>query len=272
MAIITISRGTLSGGKMLAKMLCERLGYECVSREIIIKAADDYAVPEGKLFEAIQKNPNIFQKLTFERERYLAYIQASLCEYAVKDNIVYHGHAGHFLLRGVAHVLRIRIVADLSYRIKVAMEQLNMTEKEAEKYLEKVDSERIKWTKFLYGKDWRSPDLYDLVFNLERLDLECVCDIVQCAVSLPQFKATPESKKAMYDLLIKSRVRAALARISKIRLEKLEIEADDGKVVISGRTKSEEISKEVSDIISKIPGVVSVENKVELDYRNFQIE
>jgi len=39
MSIITISRGTMSGGKILAETLAERLSYRCISREIIIKAA-----------------------------------------------------------------------------------------------------------------------------------------------------------------------------------------------------------------------------------------
>jgi len=68
MAIITISRGTMSGGEKLANMLCEELNYKCISREIIIKAADDYGVEEYKLFEAINKSPSIIHKLTFERE------------------------------------------------------------------------------------------------------------------------------------------------------------------------------------------------------------
>ena len=42
MAIITISRGTMSGGKKLAELLCQRLGYQCISREIIVEAAEKY--------------------------------------------------------------------------------------------------------------------------------------------------------------------------------------------------------------------------------------
>ena len=80
MAIITISRGTMSGGEKLAHLLSEKLGYKCISREIIIKAADDYGVEEHKLFEAINKRPTIVHKLTFEKEKYLAYIRASLCQ------------------------------------------------------------------------------------------------------------------------------------------------------------------------------------------------
>jgi cytidylate kinase len=272
MAIITISRGTMSGGKKLAEMLAEKLGYRCVSREIVIKAADDYGAPESKLFEAIQKGPSIIQKLTFERESYLAYIQASLCEYAKDDNLVYHGHAGHFLLEGLSHVLKIRILASMAYRIKAAVEQFKFSDKEAVDYIERVDKERVKWTKFLYGKDWRSPELYDIIFNLEGADLEFVCEMVQHAVKQPQFRTTPESTKAMHDLSTASKVRAALARIPNIRLENIDVQADNGAVVIRGRSKSRKILDAMLETATQIPGVESVENQVEVDYRSYRIE
>jgi cytidylate kinase len=272
MALITISRGTLSGGKKLAEMLCERLGYRCVSREIIIKAAENFGIPERKLFEAIQKGPSIFERFVFERERYIAFIQATLCEYAKDDNVVYHGNAGHFLLRGISHVLRIRIVADLAFRTRSAMEQFKLSEKEAEKYIKKVDKERIKWTKFLYGSDWRSPELYDIVFNLKNVDLDFVCQMIGHAIKQPQFQTTPESRKAMRNLLVASRVRAALARAPEVRVDYLKVTSDDGVLTLEGKSRSDEISQAIVKIASEVPGVVSVNDKLKIDGRSYPVE
>jgi cytidylate kinase len=272
MAIITISRGTLSGGKKLATMLADTLGYRCVSREVITRTADEYGVPEAKLFEAIQKGPSIFQKLTFDRDRYLAYVQATLCEYASEDNLIYHGHGGHWLLEGISHVLSIRLVANMPYRVQAAIDQFGFSEREAVKYIKKVDRERVKWTKFLYGKDWRSPALYDIVFNLDRADLHFVCQMVRHAVGQPQFQATPESTNAMQDLLTASRVRAALARLSNIRLEQIDVKARAGAVVLRGRLKLHELPVAIVDTASQVPGVYSVDNQLEVDYRSYEIE
>jgi cytidylate kinase len=262
----------MSGGKKLAELLAERLGYRCVSREIVIKAADDYGAPEDKLFEAVQKSLSIFQKLTFERERYLAYIQASLCEYAKDDNLIYHGHAGHFLLQGISHVLRIRLVAGMAYRIKAAMTQLQFSEKDAAKYIARVDKERAKWTDFLYGCDWRSPELYDLVFNLENTDLDFVCEIVAHAVKQPQFQVTSESATAMANLATASRVRAALARLPNVRLDLLTVEADGDTVVVGGRVTSQELRDSVLELALQVPGVSTAKNEVQVDYRRYGVE
>jgi cytidylate kinase len=272
MAIITISRGTMSGGKQLAEMLADRLKYRCASREIIVEAANKYGVPENKLLDAIRKSPSIFQKLTFEREQYLAYIQAILCEYAKDDNLIYHGNAGHFLLPGVSHVLRIRLVAEMPYRIKAAMAQFSLSEKEAINYIKQVDRERVKWTKFLYGKDWRSPELYDLVFNLGRTDLDFICELIVHAVKQPEFQATPQSTIAMNNLLLASKVRGALASIHSVRLDLLEIHAENGTVTISGKVKSPKLLDEILEMADGIPGVDNINNKVRVDYRGYGIE
>lgn len=268
MAIITISRGTMSGGKKLAEMLAEKLGYRCVSREIVIKSAEDYGVPAEKLFEAVKKSPSFFQKLSFKRDRYLAYIQASLCEYAKDDKLIYHGNAGHILLHGVSHVLRLRLVAEMSYRVRVAMEQFGYSEKEASKYIEQVDKEREKWTEFLYGLDWRSPELYDIVFNLDSSNLDFVCEMTAHAVAQPQFQITPESDTALKNLLTASRVRAVLAGIPKIRLDSLVVEADDGIVTLKGRVKTEQLLDEILETAGKIQDIKKVDNMVEVDYRS----
>ena len=46
MAIVTISRGSLSGGAKLARQLGETLACKVLSREVIIEAAKTYGVSE----------------------------------------------------------------------------------------------------------------------------------------------------------------------------------------------------------------------------------
>jgi len=46
------------------------------------------------------------------------------------------------------------VIADMEYRIKAAMERMNLKRDEAIVYIDRVDKERIKWTRFLYGIEW----------------------------------------------------------------------------------------------------------------------
>ena len=99
MAVVTISRGSASGGLLLAEKLGEKLGYDIVSREDVIREAARFGASEESLQEALLKPPSFWDRFRHERRRYLAFVQAALCERAQKDRIIYHGNAGHLLLR-----------------------------------------------------------------------------------------------------------------------------------------------------------------------------
>ena len=47
MQIITISRGSFSHGKEIAEKVAETLGYECVSREILLEAPQYFNVSDN---------------------------------------------------------------------------------------------------------------------------------------------------------------------------------------------------------------------------------
>jgi len=48
MSIITISRGSYSRGKEVAEKLAETLRYECISRDILLEASEEFNIPEIK--------------------------------------------------------------------------------------------------------------------------------------------------------------------------------------------------------------------------------
>ena len=109
MSIITISRGSYSKGKEVAEKVAQRLGYKCISRDIILEASEEFNVPEIKLIRAIHDAPSILNSFTHEKEEYIAFIKLALLRYFHKDNVVYHGLAGHFFVKEISHVLKARI-------------------------------------------------------------------------------------------------------------------------------------------------------------------
>jgi len=173
MSIITISRGSSSYGKETAEKLAEKLGYECVSREILIEASEQFNIPEIKLIHAIHDNPSVFNRFTHGKEKYIAYIRAALLRHLQKDNVIYHGFAGHFFLKGISHVLKIRIIADMDDRIKIVMKRDNVPREQAQRIIEKDDAERHKWSRSLYGIDTWDSTLYDIVLRINKLTMDC---------------------------------------------------------------------------------------------------
>ena len=263
MAIIAISRGTFSGGEALAKRVAERLGYQCLSRETNLEAAaKEYGVPAEALVVAMEKRPSFWQRVVGERIAHLAVVRASLCEHAQADNLVYHGLAGHLLLPGIAHVIRVRVIADLDARIKAARAQQELGHKEALAYIEKVDKERRQWVRFLFDVEWDDPHLYDLVLNLSRLSVGTACETIARLTECDEFKPTADSRRAMQNLALASRVRATLARDARTRDVELEVVAEEGVVTITGETHSPAVDEAVDLVARRVDGVKEVRSKV----------
>jgi len=257
--IIAISRGTFTGGQTLARCLADRLGYTYVGREEIVQAATWCGVSAEKIIDAMDKPPSLWDRITRARAAYLDSFRAALCERVQAGGVVYHGHIGHLLLPGVSHILRVRAVADLEYRIKAAMEQQHIgNRRDALAFIERVDRERVEWTRFLYGVDWDDPILYDLVVNLSRMSVDTACEMVVEVAELDAFRPTPQSMKALRDLGLRSRVSAVLATDPRTRVTGLTVEADDGIVTIKGVPRSQEITNAIRMVAGDVVGVREV--------------
>ncbi len=260
MAIVTISRGSASGGMFLAKGLAKRLGYDLITREEIIRGASKFGVVEAKLEKALMGQPVFSENFKHDVRCYLTFYREALCERAEKDNLIYLGHAGHLLLRGISHVLRVRLIAPLTFRIRTLVERESMTEEQAAGHIEKVDAQRRAWTLLLYGVDWLSPALYDLTLNLETLNIDSAVQIAAAAVNCQEFTPTIQSCKAMKDLLLESRVRAALAADSCAASADIEVLADSasGRIFLRGKALSPSTIDRVLKIANEVRGVKEV--------------
>jgi cytidylate kinase len=206
MAIITISRGSYSRAKEIAEKLAHELGYGCISREILLEASEEFNIPEIKLARAIEDAPSILDRFTHGKERYLAYIRAALLKHAQKDNVVYHGIGGNFLLQGIPHVLKVRIIADLEDRVADEMKRESISVSEAREIIQKDDEERRRWALTLYGADPWDPMLYDLVIHLQTVTMNDAVSIIKHMVQLPSFQTTPQSQQLIDNLVLLARL------------------------------------------------------------------
>lgn len=261
MAIITISRGSYSRGKEVAEKVAKKLGYDCISRDILLDASEMFKIPEIKLIRAIEDSPSVLDRFHNGKERYVAYIQAALLRYFKEDNIVYHGFAGHFFVKDIAHVLKVRIIADMEERVRLEMETENVSEEKAVKAIIKNDEQRRKWSLFLYGIDTWESSLYDLVIHIKNINADDAADIICNAVSLDRFRTTGESQKRIEDLALAAEVKATLLDLSSY----VEASADNGTVHVSAKTHEygkADIESQLKKLAGSVKGVKEVNIRV----------
>jgi cytidylate kinase len=260
MSIVIISRGSFSHGKEVAEKLAAKLGYACISREIILEASKHFNIPEIRLTRAIHDAPSILERFTYGKERYVTYVREALLHHLQQDKVVYHGLAGHFFVPGISHVLKVRILADLDDRVAEEMRRQGSSAAAARALLQHDDEERYRWSYHLYGIDTRDPSLYDLVVHIKTLTTDDAAEVSQCALNRPCFRTTPESQKAMDKLLLAAQAQAALIQ----EIPSARVEVQDGELVVSLAAAWPEEQKFIARVDQIIDAAGGVKIKVRL--------
>ncbi|MDY6830428.1 MAG: cytidylate kinase-like family protein [Thermodesulfobacteriota bacterium] len=259
MAIITVSRGSYSMGKAVAEQTARRLGYRLISREVLLDASSRFNVPEIKLERAIHDAPGILDRYRHSRQSYVAYIRSALVERVVDDNVVYHGLAGHLLLKGLPHVLKVRINADMERRIAVVMERDGIPAEEARHRIEEDDRQRRKWTQTLYGQDPWDASLYDLTICIDHLSVENAVDFICQAAATEGFKTTEKNRQKVSDMAIACRVKAALVD----EFPNVSVTCEYGNVLVYTGTGSDhgsgKLARKIDRVRETVEGVFHIE-------------
>jgi len=261
MGIITISRGSYSRGMEIAGLLAQRLEYECVSREILLKASEEFNIPEVALNQAMQDAPSILDRIKHGKKKYIAFIRKTFLEYIRKDNIVYHGVAGQFFTHGLSNVLKVRITANPDYRIRVIMNREKVSEAEAHRVIQDLDETRRKWSMYLYGIDARSPELYDIVLHVDCIQVEGAVDILYNIARRPCFQTTAESKNILKDMLISARAYAMIVD----KFPDANVKCRNGVLLVSVESSlavEKKIASRFSEQLKSIEGVEEVKTFV----------
>ena len=261
MGIITISRGSYSRGKEIAEKLAQRLGYDCISREILLDASKDFNVPEVKLMQAIQDAPSFLDRLKHGKKKYISFIHKAFLETVQKDNVIYHGLAGHFFTQGIPNVLKIRITANINERINIVMQRENVDEANALQLLNKIDAQRNKWSMFLYGIDTTSSELYDIVLHIDCIKTDGAVEILYKLAKYNCFQTNEQTIRKLNDRLLEAKSYAVIVD----KFPDANVKSKDGVVLVTVESSlkiEKKISSTIKELLSEVNGIKEVKTFV----------
>jgi cytidylate kinase len=264
MSILTIAHMTGSGGPEIGMAAAAELGYRYVDREMLSQAAHKYGVVEDKLAQVDETKPSLFERFDVETRQYITVIQSGLLDVAEEDNVEINSRGGQILLRGIPHVLRVRVIAPFDLRVKRVMEKLGGKMGETVDFrttaemVRRSDQEKFGRIRYLYDLDWGDPALYDVILNTERLTIEAAVDLLVRLLRRDEMIATPASRQMVKDRGLASRVRAALAAHPETRKYRINVEAEQGVVRLEGTAALDR----AAEIARSISGVVDVKGQL----------
>jgi len=259
MPIITISRGSCSGGTRLAEALHERLGWKVLSQEdVSTAAAQAYRMTEQELFRGLYLPANFFERFTHRKTRYLLATQATVTELLADGNGIYHGLAGQFLFADLCNAFKVRIVAPMEFRIETAMQRFGLKKDEARRHIQDADEYRSRWGRQIFHADITDADLYDLVVNLESVNIDMAATMIAEIMEGDDYQPTPQCIQDYQDFALERRVRAELFFNSPFTPEIAHVEVRNSEVVLSGDKSFAASEKGLVDFVGNIRGVEKI--------------
>ena len=203
--IITVGRQLGSGGKEIASLLAQRLGYKMYDSELLNLAAKESGLCE-RLFERNDEQ-KAFSKSFFRynlpliggehgmfhnelsQDTLFKFQSEAIIKAAEADNCVFVGRCADYILRDAPHLLSFFVTANLEERIQRVMQRQQCDEKKAAAIVREGDEHRAAYYDFYTGKTWGHGVSYDLCVNSSILGIRGTADF------LGQFVETKFSKQ-----------------------------------------------------------------------------
>lgn len=218
MAVITISREVGSGGDQIAHRVCELLEYRYFDKLLMAQVAREQGVSEtevvdfsedkyrlrGFLDALLRRSARVALATTLattksgamtrvvhsvDEEMAAAFVSATIRALWTRGRIVVVGRGGQEILRDVAEVLHVRIIARLEDRVRQVMQAEGLTRDVALRTIDERDRATTQYLHRFHGIDWDDPLLYHLTLNASVMDRETAAGVI--ATLARQMEAHP---------------------------------------------------------------------------------
>jgi two-component system response regulator CpxR len=272
MPVITVFSGTFCDDEPVLQALLQQTGYKLVSdADLVAEASQLSSIPETKIDRAFSARPSVFNKITHERERSIAYLRLALARMQGEDNLIINGFGGHLIPRDLSHVLRVCLIADMKSRVAAASASLQVSEQEAGKLIHKQEEDRVAWVRTILNQNdpWDA-SLYDMVFPTDKIVVETIVGTVAEIIGTTVVRRTARSQKAIANFILSADVEVALLQEG----HHVTVEADEGNVTLTINKHVLMLSRlesELKSIAGRVPGVQSVTTKVGAGFHKVDI-
>jgi len=268
MAIIVISSEAGAPGEEVAALVAEKLGYQLVDHSHVRQLAQDCDSEFDKACAFYQSNygereqVGWLERLFYSNPAYVSLFKSLHFELASRGNVVILGRGPQIVLKDVAGILKVRIVAPTRWRAEQVAAQRGISPEEATAYVDKMDLSRRALMESVYGVPiyiW----LYDLAVNMQTFSLNTAAAFICQAVA--GMKTAPEEavvKEKLTCLSLAALVESAIFKeIQVTPYRGIQVVATaEGQVTLDGAVH-EKFSKDRAEKIARsVKGVAAVVN------------
>jgi len=268
MQFITFSRKMGTRGTEIAKVVAEKLNYHFYDTEQIEKAAEDIGVLDD-IRKVDEKAPSPLMKLLFssKHEIHLDRLYLVIYQLASLGSAVILGRGGNMLFRSLPYALHVRVIASTEKRISNIMAS-GYDRDAGIRVMERSDHERGNFARFVFHRDWASPEAYDLVLSMDKLNVNTAVDVVLHAARSEEVRGCARDVKTCLDMMqLALRVETAFAE-SGLHPGHVQAFVDSpGRVRLTGVVQVPWEKSAAERVAREVDGGESIENRIQTSGR-----
>jgi cytidylate kinase len=118
-----------------------------------------------------------------DEQIYIDYLVILINQMAEEDNVVFLDRGSQYILNDLPEAYHILMINTLENRIKFMMDHYDMSAKRAAQVVKNEERRRINLYRKIGKQDYDQPELYHLVINMARIDLDGAADLIIRLVS-----------------------------------------------------------------------------------------
>jgi cytidylate kinase len=261
MPLIAMTREMGSLGKDVALGIAQQMNRRVVYHEIIDQLADKMRLRKSHVERFLDGRAGFWERMTTDQTS-LSIFTADETFRILRTGVIRGWGTAH-LLRGVPHVIRVRICAPHETKVERMMERLATDKRETvESEIEMSEEAHTAITRRHFGINWREAEHYDLVLCTERLSVDECVDEIECALKQRRFQETSESMRMVENLALQWSVRAALRCSARTASVNIAVECDNGHTKLRGIVDTHEQAVAAGEVASNVAGVKSLTSEL----------
>jgi len=177
MPVITISRQMGSLGDEVASALSSKLGWELITRDLLMERFFPDIKPEQR--SRLAESAKFYLSEYKDGKSFKDVLYASLLSMSKESSAVLLGFGSQLLLSESDDALHVRIVASDSTRLSRIEKHYHLLSEASEALLASTDRKHKRFVSHVFGKDLSDLSLYHLILNTDHLTVdECVASIL----------------------------------------------------------------------------------------------
>lgn len=182
---VTIARQPGTGGRLIAELVAKKLSFDFLHKEIVEDIAQS-TKKRAAVIKSIDENGRsvindvvhaLFNEEYIDDYTYIRELSKVMLAYMLKGRVVILGRAGNFI-SPACRGLHVDIIAPMKTKVANTVQFEGLDATAAKARIQKITTEREKFTTQYFKKDVWNPRYYDLTLNTSCLSNQAAANII----------------------------------------------------------------------------------------------